>query len=250
MMGSVVPSISDVKTGMLWNPNDAIDRANGSGDDTDPESNMKTSELMSIKERVDLKDLSLAIFTKILMEDTLPANFWSDRHDEFLKEFAAQPGSLSQLNFLHGLGCVADEDLVQGCLFTGDVVRGEHTLAPPAERIRGSWEEKLNSVSKLLTCAYRLARPGNILEAYQSCTLQECKLLQKHHSQWSANITHSLKNLSVRDTRSANVIDSELGRDLSYALRFALARCKALFTTCHQWLSLDVGSGTRPSMGG
>ncbi|CAM9202498.1 unnamed protein product, partial [Ectocarpus sp. 13 AM-2016] len=93
----------------------------------------------------------------------------------------------------------------------GDVVRGGHTLAPPAERIRGSWEEKLNIVSKLLTCAYRLARPGNLLEAYQPCTLQECKLLQKHHSQWSANITHSLKNLSVRDTRSANVINSELG---------------------------------------
>ena len=228
MMASVVPALSGVLTGMLWNPNDAIDRANGSGDDTDPESNMKTIELMSIKERVDtLRDLSLAVFTKIPMEDTLPANFWSDRHDESLKEFAAQPGSLSQLNFLGGLRLVADDDLVQGYLFTGDVVRGGHTLAPPAERIRGSWEEKLNIVSKLLTCAYRLARPGNLLEAYQPCTLQECKLLQKHHSQWSANITHSLKNLSVRDTRSANVINSELGGDMSYALRFALARCKA-----------------------
>ena len=147
-----------------------------------------------------LRDLSLAVFTKIPMEVTLGANFWSDRHDESLKDFAAQPGSLSQLNFLGGLGCVADDDLVQGCLFTGDIVRGGHTLAPPAERMRGSWEEKLNIVSKLLTCAYRLGRPGNLLEAYQPCTLQECKLLQKHHSQWSANIIHSLKNLSVRNT--------------------------------------------------
>ena len=227
MMGSVVPALSGVVSGMLRNANDAIDRANKSGDGTDPESSMKTSELMSIKVRVDtLRDLSLAVFTKIPMDATLGANFWSDRHDESLKDFAAQPGSVSQLNFLGGLGCVADDDLVQGCLFTGDIVRGGHTLAPPAERMRGSWGEKLNIVSKLLTCAYRLGRPGNLLEAYQPCTLQECKLLQKHHSQWSANITHSLKNLSVRDTRSANVIDSELGRDMSYALRFALARCK------------------------
>ena len=77
---------------MLWNPNDAIDRANRSGDDTDPESKMKISELMSIKVRVDtLRDLSLAVFTKIPMEATLGANFWSDRHDESLKDFAAQP---------------------------------------------------------------------------------------------------------------------------------------------------------------
>ncbi|CAN0105018.1 unnamed protein product, partial [Ectocarpus sp. 4 AP-2014] len=113
MMGSVVPALSGVLTGMLWNPNDAIDRANRSGEDTDPASNMKTSELMSIKVRVDtLRDLSLAVFTKIPMEATLGANFWSDRHDESLKDFAAQPGSLSQLNFLGGLGCVADDDLV------------------------------------------------------------------------------------------------------------------------------------------
>ncbi|CAN0271956.1 unnamed protein product, partial [Ectocarpus sp. 12 AP-2014] len=113
MMGSVVPALSGVLTGMLWNPNDAINRANRSGDDTDPESNMKTSELMSIKVRVDtLRDLSLAVFTRIPMEATLGENFWSDRHDESLKDFAAQPGSLSQLNFLGGLGCVADDDLV------------------------------------------------------------------------------------------------------------------------------------------
>ncbi|CAB1105429.1 unnamed protein product [Ectocarpus sp. CCAP 1310/34] len=136
MMGSVVPALTGVLTVMLWNPNDAV--ANKCGDDTDPESNMKTSELMSIKERVDT----------------------------------------------------------------------------------------LRDLSKLLTCAYRSGRPGNLLEAYQPCTLQECKLLQEHHSQWSANITHSLKSLSVRDTRSANVSDSELGGDMSYALRFALARCK------------------------
>ncbi|CAN0170302.1 unnamed protein product, partial [Ectocarpus sp. 12 AP-2014] len=113
MMGSVVPALSGVLTGMLCNPNDAIDRANRSGDDTDPESNMKISELMAIKVRVDtLRDLSLAAFTKIPMEATLGANFWSDRHDKSLKDFAARPGSLSQLNFLGGLGCVADDDLV------------------------------------------------------------------------------------------------------------------------------------------
>ncbi|CAN0085292.1 unnamed protein product [Pylaiella littoralis] len=53
MMGSVVPVLSGVLTGMLWNPNDAIDRANGSGDGIDPESKQKISELMSIKVRVD-----------------------------------------------------------------------------------------------------------------------------------------------------------------------------------------------------
>ena len=83
MMGSVVPTLSGVVSGMLWNANDVIDRANRSGDGTDPESNTKTSELMSIKVRVDtLRDLSLAVFTKIPMEVTLGANFWSDRHDE------------------------------------------------------------------------------------------------------------------------------------------------------------------------
>ncbi|CAM9496540.1 unnamed protein product, partial [Scytosiphon promiscuus] len=74
---------------------------------------MKIGELMSIKVRVHtLRDLFLAVFTKIPMEATLGANFWSDRHDESLKDFAAQPGSLSQLNFLGGLGCVADDDIV------------------------------------------------------------------------------------------------------------------------------------------
>ncbi|CAM9648799.1 unnamed protein product, partial [Pylaiella littoralis] len=64
MMGSVVPALSGVLTGMLWNPNDAIDRANGSGDGIDPESKKKIGELMSIKVRVDtLRDLSLAVFT-------------------------------------------------------------------------------------------------------------------------------------------------------------------------------------------
>ncbi|CAB1099669.1 unnamed protein product [Ectocarpus sp. CCAP 1310/34] len=51
-------------------------RANRSGGGTDPESNMKTSELMSIKVRVDtLRDVSLAVFTKILIQSTLGANF-------------------------------------------------------------------------------------------------------------------------------------------------------------------------------
>ncbi|CAM9537684.1 unnamed protein product, partial [Ectocarpus sp. 8 AP-2014] len=113
MMGSVVPALSGVLTGMLWNPNDAINRANRSGGGTDPESKMKIGELMSIKVRVDtLRDLSLAVFSKIPVEATLGANFWSDRHDESLKNFAAQPGSLNQLNSLGGLGCVADDDLV------------------------------------------------------------------------------------------------------------------------------------------
>lgn len=89
--------------------------------------------------------------------------------------------------------CVKDDDVLHGYLFSGDVVRGGHNLAPPAERERGSWEAKLNTVSKLLTCAHRLGRPGNHLGAYHPISETEYGLLQDHHSQWSVNITHSLK---------------------------------------------------------
>ena len=117
-------------------------------------------------------------------------------------------------------------------------MRAGHTFAPPAERMRGSWEETLNIVSKLLTCAYRLGRQANLLEAYQPCTLQECKLLQKHHSQWSANVTHSLKNLSVRDTQGAPMSSTASSEETCRTRCVSLWHdAKRLFTTCHQWLS-------------
>lgn len=78
MMGSVVPftEASSVTNGMRWSYNDALDRARGRGDKTDPESSMKIGELIAMKERVDfLRDLSLAIFTTVSVDDTLPENF-------------------------------------------------------------------------------------------------------------------------------------------------------------------------------
>lgn len=177
-----------------------------------------------------LRDLSLRIFTKVSLNTTLPANFGGDEWDETLYEFAEQPGSLSEINCLGGLVSVAHPDQVQGCLFSGDVVRGGYTLAP-AERQRGVWEATLRSVGKLLTCAYRMGRAGNLLDAYYPPTLHEAKILQAHHKHWSANLTHSLRNLNVRDTRSANTIDSERGGDKSFPLRFALLRGKTCVHT-------------------
>lgn len=248
MMGLVVPYESgsgNVVTGMLWNYNDAIARAEVHAVKIDVDSkNMGLGELMAIKAWVEsLRDLSLKIFTKLPLKDTLPANFWGGQWDETLHEFAEHPGSLSQLNCLGGLGLGADDDQTQGYLFSGDVVRGGYTLAPAAKRTRGFWEGMLRNFSKLLTCAYRLGRAVNPLEAYQPLSPFEVKILEAHHSHWSANLAHSLKNLNFRDTRSANAIDSELEGDKSLALRFALNRSKPFMHVLPP--VVVVGCGTR-----
>ncbi|CAN0473419.1 unnamed protein product, partial [Scytosiphon promiscuus] len=78
MMASVVPHMSgtsgNVVTGMLWNYDDAIARAEAHVDKTDTESKNRTiDELMEIKEKVEsLRDLSLRIFTKVPLNNTLP----------------------------------------------------------------------------------------------------------------------------------------------------------------------------------
>ncbi|CAM9183157.1 unnamed protein product [Hapterophycus canaliculatus] len=222
MMSSVVPHTSGTSGNVLT----GIAKAHVDKIDTESKT-ITIDELMEIKEKVEsLRDLSLRIFTKVQLNNTLPANFWGDERDEALYEFAEQPGSLSQINCLGGLGLVTYIDQVKGCLFSGDLVRGWHTLAPPTKRTRGSWEATLRSVSKLLTCAYRMGRAGNLLDAYHPLTLHEAKILQDHHRHWSAILAHSLRNLNVRETRSTNTIDSELGGEKSFPLCFALERGK------------------------
>lgn len=164
MMAHVVPHLrqhKNVTAGMLWNVIKALEK------ETNPE---KRVELQNIKKRVDtLRDLTLRIFTKAAVEDTLPAGFWAVDGNKPLHEFAKKAGSLSQLNFLDGLGCVADLRRVTGRLFTGDVVRGGFSEAPNASRARGSWKAKLRTVIGQLTCAYRLGRTLNLVEATTRC---------------------------------------------------------------------------------
>lgn len=246
MKASVVPFLSGnsiVTSGMLWNVDDAIARAKSNPNKIDPESkDMGLDELTEIKRRADtVRDLSLAIFNNIPLKDTLPAKFLGDQTDPALQEFAEKPGSLSQVNCIGGIGSEADDDVMQGILFTGDIVGGGHSLAPSVTRARGSWETKLNVVSKVLGCAYRLGRPLNLLEAYHPLSPKEAKILQNHHSHWSGNLAYSLRNLSVRDTRSANVIASELDGELSFMLRFAVDRSKTYIHTLPPVVAIACG---------
>lgn len=229
MMAHVVPFISggsNVTTGMIWNVHDAVARANMDGR-IDPESEMTITKLIRIKNRVEtLRDLSLNIFTSAAVEDTVPATFWPVYESEHLRKFAQTSGSLKELNFLGWLGCAANHNRVSGYLFTGDVVRGGFSEAPPAYS-RGCWEEKLKNVIKLLTCAYRLGCPVNLVEAYHPLSLNECRILQDHHHRWQTNLADSLCGLHLRDTRSSDATDAELEGEKSYALRFARARSTA-----------------------
>lgn len=65
-MSQIGGTSGNVLTGMLWNVNDAVAKADVHVDKIDIESNnMKIDELVAIKENVNyLRDLSLRIFTK------------------------------------------------------------------------------------------------------------------------------------------------------------------------------------------
>lgn len=127
MMVHVVPFFSggsNVTTGMLWNVDDAVARAN-MDDRIDPESEVTIAKLDRIKNRVETsRDLSLKIFTTAAVEKTLPTAFWPAYESEHLQKFAQTSGSLKELNFLGWLGCAANHNQASGYLFTGDVVRG------------------------------------------------------------------------------------------------------------------------------
>lgn len=235
MMARAVPYVHDsgiAKTGMLWNIKKAVARASAHLKNIDTESNnMTLEELRSLKEKRDtLHRLSLQIFTTLPLSATLPKKFWERGVggviDESLREFAEERGSLSQLNCLRGLGCVSKIGVTEGCLFTEDVVGDGHSIAPPHDRSRGTWDEKLRSVSRLLTCAYRLGRPVSLVEAYIPLSEGECSMLGAHHRQWEDNLAFSLKDLHVGLEESVGVGDSELEGEKSCALRFAMDRSK------------------------
>lgn len=65
---------------------------------------------------------------------TLPPKFCAE---ETLNQFAQKPGSLSELNFMTGLRRGSNTSRKTGCLFTGEVVRGGYTMAPPAAEAHG-----------------------------------------------------------------------------------------------------------------
>lgn len=231
MKSTVLPyylSSGNVTTGMLWNINDAMRRASASGDKIDTKSNnTRIDELEAIKGQLDsIRDLSLKTFTNGSLNDTLPANFRGVKCDKALLKFAQQPGSLSQLNCLGEVGIQADNNLRQGCLFTGGVVREGHTIALPAERTSSSWEGMIRSVTRLLACTYRLAPVEGLLDAFAPLISEEANVLDLYHSHWAENLRHSLGELYIRYTKSADVVDSELEGEKSFALRFALDRCK------------------------
>lgn len=116
MKAQVVPCLTTsehVTTGMLWNSDDAIERADDN-DGTDPESEMSTKKLTGTKDRANsLENLVLKIFTEASVENTLPEGFWPDDGDSPLRKlkFLKTMKSLSELNFLRGLGCVANHNL-------------------------------------------------------------------------------------------------------------------------------------------
>lgn len=248
MMASVVPWVNgkgNVTAGMLWNVGDARKRALSHKDKIDPDSGgMTLDELTVRKDRHDsLHRRVLTIFTSLPLAETLPAEFWGDQPDETLREFAKTTGSVRKLNCLGELGCEKNDNIADGYLFSEDVVRGGKFVGPVAKRVGGSWEAKLKSVSGLLTCAYRLARPVNLLEAYQPLSSVECGILEDSHRYWSANIGDVLKDLNVRDERSADALDSETVGEKAWALRFAQDRCN--FFLKHLPPVMVLGCGIR-----
>ncbi|CAB1121309.1 unnamed protein product [Ectocarpus sp. CCAP 1310/34] len=224
MMARAVPYFHNcgiATEGMLWNIKEAVERARAHPDNIDVESNKMTlEELASLQEGHEkMRSLSLEIFTTLPLSETLPKNFWGGAVDGSLRDFAEGSGSLSQLNCLKGLGCASRKGMTEGCLFTEDVVGGGHSIAPSHDRPRGTWDEKLKSVSRLLTCAYRLGRPVSLVEAYIPLSEGECNILDAHHGQWKDNLAFSLKGLHVGLEESVDVNDSELTGEKSNALR-------------------------------
>ncbi|CAM9207467.1 unnamed protein product, partial [Laminaria digitata] len=75
MMSQVVPCFTaskNVTTGITWNANHALERANTNGN-IDPKSKMTTTELLLKKKNVDnLRKISLNVFTNCTVADILP----------------------------------------------------------------------------------------------------------------------------------------------------------------------------------
>lgn len=144
-----------------------------------------------------------------------------------------------------GLGCVEDTSQANGCLFNGDVVAGFQSDAPRAEKSYGAWEKKLREVIRLLMVAYRLARPVNLFEAYGPLSTGESNVLKQHHSQWSANLVHSLEDIYWGEQAEVDATSDELEGKHSMALRFAVHRSR-VFTP---WLAPVVAliAGIRDS---
>lgn len=98
------------------------------------------------------------------------------------------------MNFLDRLGCEKNRDVLSGKLFTGEVVTEGFSDAPKHGKY-GAWRAKLRSVIVQLTCAYRLGRSANLLEAYYALATVEVELLISHHRHWKVNVKYGLDNL-------------------------------------------------------
>lgn len=77
-----------------------------------------------------------------------------------------------------------------------------------------------------LTCAYRLGRSDNLLEAYYGLSETETELLVRHHSHWDINLKYSLPRLDRLASAQTSATDADLQGENSHALRFAVKRCR------------------------
>ncbi|CAN0254918.1 unnamed protein product [Ectocarpus sp. 6 AP-2014] len=224
MMAHVVPVVIEESTpsmvkDMMWNPVEAGKR------ETNKE---RREELDQIINRVNtLRDLTLRIFTGAAVKDTLPASFWDVEGNEELREFAEEAGSLKKINFLGRLECVHNREVVAGKLFTGEIVTGGYSEAPKPDRVSGAWPAKLRSIIVQLTCAYRLGRSNNLLEAYYALSEAEIELVMKgHRSHWGVNLDYGLPHLDRLTWAQTTATDADLQGENSHALRFAVKRCR------------------------
>ena len=222
MMTKVVPAVMEESTAsmvktMLWDP--AVARATESNP-------ARVEELGDIIDRVNtLRDLTLRIFTGASVKDTLPSSFWDAEKNEELREFAEEAGSLKKMNFLDNLECEKNNDVLSGKLFTGEIVTGGFSGAPMYARC-GSWKAKLRSVIVQLTCAYRLGRSANLLEAYYALSEAEIDSLIEHHSCWEVNLNYGLQHMDKFRAEQSTATDDDLKGPKSHALRFAVKRCR------------------------
>lgn len=104
---------------------------------------------------------------------------------------------------------------------------GGYSEAPKPDRVSGSWTGKLRSVIVQLTCAYRLGRSNNLLEAYYALSKAEIELVMKgHRKHWGVNLKYGLPHLHLTASAKTTATDADLRGENSHALRFAVKRCR------------------------
>lgn len=104
---------------------------------------------------------------------------------------------------------------------------GGYSEAPKIDRTSGAWPGKLRTVIVQLTCAYRLGRSNNLLEAHYALSEAEIEVVvEGHREHWDTNLKYGLPYLHLTASVETTATDADLQGENSHALRFAVKRCR------------------------